>query len=93
MLGQLPAVLALYRTQQAFQIGPHPPARLNPAKTRRDPLDQPIQPTRPIDNLIRCDHDHALHGRSDYPKNLSCSTKRLHVEQLNDRGAQKVHSH
>jgi hypothetical protein len=74
MLGQLPAVLALYRTQQAFQIGPHPPARLNPAKTRRDPLDQPIQPARPIDNLICCDHDHALHGRSDYPKNLGCST-------------------
>jgi hypothetical protein len=41
MLGQLPAVLALYRSQQALPIGPHPPPRLNPAKARRDPLDQP----------------------------------------------------
>ena len=58
-LGQLPAVLALHRSKQALQIGPYPPARLNPAKTRRDLLDQRIQLTRPIDSFIHCGHDHA----------------------------------
>jgi hypothetical protein len=66
MLGQLPAVLALNRTQQTLQIGPDPPARLNPAKTWRDLLDQLIQPARPIDSPIHRGHDHALHGRPDY---------------------------
>src|SRR3954468_10009361 len=36
ILGQLPAVLALHRSQQTLQIGPNPLARLNPAKTPRD---------------------------------------------------------
>jgi hypothetical protein len=66
MLGQLPAVLALHRAEQTLQIGPDPPARLDPAKTWRDLLDQLIQSTRPIDSLIHCGHDHALHGRPDY---------------------------
>ena len=44
VFSQLPAVLALHRSKQALQIGPRPPARLDPAKARRDPLDQPIQP-------------------------------------------------
>jgi hypothetical protein len=66
VLSQLPAVLALHRSKQALQIGPHPTARLDPAKARRDPLDQLIQPARPINSLIRCGHDHVLHGRPEY---------------------------
>src|SRR5678815_6017469 len=48
-----------HRSKQARQIGPYPPARLNPAKTRRDLLNQRIQLTRPIDSFIHCGHDHA----------------------------------
>src|SRR3954453_1941392 len=76
MLGQLPAVLTLHRAQQALQIGPYPPARLDPAKARRALFDQPIQTARPIDNLIRRSHDYALHGRSEYHSNPGCSTTR-----------------
>ena len=44
ILSQLPAVLALHRSQQASQIGPNPPARLEPAKARRNLFHQCIQP-------------------------------------------------
>src|SRR4051794_35168913 len=75
ILGQLPAILALNRSKQALQIAPHPPARLNPAKARRDPLDQLIQPARPISSLVHHGYDHLLHDRSDYHLNPGCSTR------------------
>jgi hypothetical protein len=74
MLGQLPTILALHRAQQALQIGPYPPARLDPAKTRRDLLDQRVQPAPPIDSFIHRGHSHALHGCSEYHNNPGCST-------------------
>jgi hypothetical protein len=75
MLGQLPTILALHRAQQALQIGPYPPARLDPAKTRRDLLDQRVQPAPPIDSFIHRGHSHALHGRSEYHNNPGCSIR------------------
>jgi len=47
VLGQLPAVLARYRTQQAAQVGQHPPARLRTSEPTRDPGMQRLQPRRP----------------------------------------------
>jgi hypothetical protein len=62
-LGQLPAVLALDRRQQALEIRRRPPARLDPKKARRDPRRQRVEPTRPIGSIIHRSHDLALHGR------------------------------
>ena len=47
-LGQLPAVLALNRRQQASQVGRGAPAWLGPHEPRRDPSHHLIQTRRPI---------------------------------------------
>ncbi len=50
-LGQLPAVLALYRGQQAAQVGRSAPPRLGTGEPGCDPLQHRIQPTRPAFHL------------------------------------------
>jgi len=47
-LGQLPAVLALDRLEQPFNIGPHPTTRLRPPESRGQPPVQRLELRRPI---------------------------------------------
>jgi hypothetical protein len=56
-LGQLPAVLASHRSEQALEVGGRSPARLDPQKTRRNPFRQLVKPARPAPRII-----HRRHG-------------------------------
>jgi hypothetical protein len=47
VLSQLPTVLASDRTEQAAQVGQHPPAWLGAGKPTPDPGVQGLQPSRP----------------------------------------------
>ncbi len=62
-LRQLPAVLALHRSQQPRHIRPRLPPRLDPAEPARHPPEQRIQPRHPRPQIVR---SHAIGHTSDY---------------------------
>ena len=54
--GQLPAVLALDRSQQPTQVGQRTAPRLDPAEARRDPSAQPLQLRSPGHRILESSH-------------------------------------
>ena len=75
LFGQLPAVLALHRTEQPSQIGQSPSARLGPPEPGGDALMRPFYAIGPQDHfrrLVSCNKHHRTSSTKNW---LNSSSK------------------